>query len=142
MTVLRDEVRLRASGYCEYCRIHESFSSTPFQVDHVIAEKHVAKSQCSAYNQCMESITRNMSDISLRDKLALEQVIGHSLSPNQQVIIQICDPNSQPHRLPDETKVSRSLPEWCNVYAGLSDEQIDSIEQTVLQRANLTRTTE
>lgn len=31
------------------------------------------------------------------------------------------------------------LPEWCNVYAGLTDEQIADLEKTILTRADLTR---
>ena len=33
-------VRARARGFCEYCRFPERFADTPFQVDHIIAEKH------------------------------------------------------------------------------------------------------
>lgn len=33
-------VRRRASGRCEYCRLPEQYSSTPFQIDHIIAEQH------------------------------------------------------------------------------------------------------
>ncbi len=38
--------------------------------------------------------------------------------------------------------LSRTLPDWCNVYAGLSDEEIAEIEKIVLRRADLTRPTE
>ncbi len=31
------------------------------------------------------------------------------------------------------------LPEWCNVFDGLSDEEIDAILEIVLTRADLTR---
>jgi hypothetical protein len=34
------------------------------------------------------------------------------------------------------------LPEWCNVYAGLSDEEIQDLEKTILTRADLTRSSE
>ena len=34
------QVRSRAAGRCEYCHLTESFAETPFQVDHIIAEKH------------------------------------------------------------------------------------------------------
>ena len=37
---LRQLVRERASGVCEYCRFPEEHAFNPFQVDHVIAEKH------------------------------------------------------------------------------------------------------
>jgi hypothetical protein len=38
--VLRRQVAVRAGYRCEYCRVPERWTSLPFQVDHVIAEKH------------------------------------------------------------------------------------------------------
>jgi len=40
MADIRDDVRTRAGGCCEYCRISDALVSTPFQQDHIIAEKH------------------------------------------------------------------------------------------------------
>jgi hypothetical protein len=37
---LREMVRLRAAGYCEYCRISERFTLAEHEIDHVIAVKH------------------------------------------------------------------------------------------------------
>jgi hypothetical protein len=37
---LRQLVRSRAGGVCEYCLLHEADVIRGFQVDHVIAEKH------------------------------------------------------------------------------------------------------
>jgi hypothetical protein len=37
---LFEEVRLRAKGRCEYCRLPDSASSLAFQPDHIIAIKH------------------------------------------------------------------------------------------------------
>ncbi|HLU12255.1 MAG TPA: HNH endonuclease [Oceanobacillus sp.] len=37
---LRREVRDRAGNCCEYCRVHEEFRLFPYEVDHIIAEKH------------------------------------------------------------------------------------------------------
>jgi hypothetical protein len=37
---LRRLVRTRADDRCEYCRIPESMTLAPHQVDHVVAEKH------------------------------------------------------------------------------------------------------
>ena len=31
-----------------------------------------------------------------------------------------------------------TLPDWCNVYDGLSDEEIEDLENTILNRADLT----
>ena len=37
---LRSQVRLRAAGFCEYCRIPERFTLAEHEIDHVIAVKH------------------------------------------------------------------------------------------------------
>jgi|SRR6202453_114318 hypothetical protein len=37
---LRELVRLRAAGLCEYCRISERFTLVEHEIDHVIAVKH------------------------------------------------------------------------------------------------------
>jgi len=37
---LREQVRQRAHGLCEYCLLHESDGIHAFHVDHVISEKH------------------------------------------------------------------------------------------------------
>lgn len=36
---IRQQVRERASGRCEYCRIPDQYSSAPFQIDHIIPIK-------------------------------------------------------------------------------------------------------
>ncbi len=41
---LRQLVHQRASGACEYCRIHQTFSIYTHEVDHVIALKHGGES--------------------------------------------------------------------------------------------------
>jgi hypothetical protein len=37
---LREAVRRRAQGRCEYCQFPESCTRVPFQIDHVMPEKH------------------------------------------------------------------------------------------------------
>lgn len=37
---LRQRVRESAGRTCEYCRLHEDFDAFPFQIDHIIAQKH------------------------------------------------------------------------------------------------------
>jgi len=79
----------------------------------------------------VESITKNLRDISPPDKLALEHVIGQQLTENHQVIIQICSFGLPSEPATTETKSAQGLPDWCNVYAGLTDKQIEAVEQTV-----------
>lgn len=37
---LEKTVRQRAQGSCEYCHFPETFTRVPFQIDHIISEKH------------------------------------------------------------------------------------------------------
>lgn len=37
---LRQTVRQRARGRCEYCHLAEDHSILPFEIEHIIAEKH------------------------------------------------------------------------------------------------------
>lgn len=55
---LRELVRLRAGGCCEYCRISERFTLSEHEIDHVIAVKHGGESvaenlalSCAVYNR-------------------------------------------------------------------------------------------
>jgi HNH endonuclease len=38
--VFRYQVQKRAEGRCEYCGLPEEHTDAPFQLDHIIAEKH------------------------------------------------------------------------------------------------------
>src|SRR5688572_27791680 len=44
---LEREVHTRAKGRCEYCHFPETLAVTPFQIDHIIAEKHGGKTEAS-----------------------------------------------------------------------------------------------
>ena len=37
---LARQVRRRARGRCEYCRMAQAYDDLPFEVDHIIARKH------------------------------------------------------------------------------------------------------
>ena len=44
---LAQEVKERAGGVCEYCRLPESHHPGPFEVEHVIAKQHSAPTALS-----------------------------------------------------------------------------------------------
>ena len=86
----------------------------------------------------MEAIIRNVREIEPDERRVLEHVLGRTLKDNQQVIIQVVSldaVNGQGQPM----VASERLPDWCNVYEGLSDDQIGEIEEVILQRADLTR---
>lgn len=45
--VLADLVRDRAGDCCEYCQLPQVYSSTRFQIDHIIAEQHGGRTVAS-----------------------------------------------------------------------------------------------
>src|SRR5277367_2172200 len=58
----------RASDCCEYCQMPQAFDRTPFEIDHIIAEKH--KGPTVASNLCLSCLYCNSfkgSDISSLD---------------------------------------------------------------------------
>ncbi len=80
------------------------------------------------YNISMGTITRNVSDIPAGHLQSLEHLIGTSLPPSQQVIVQVVETESGRDDTPPQAGEDE-LPEWCNVYTGLSDEEIDRLEE-------------
>jgi hypothetical protein len=89
----------------------------------------------------MEPIGRHVRDIDPAERRMLEHVIGRKLKDNQKVMIQVVTLGSEAQAVPQPADAvpADELPDWCNVYEGLSEEEIDALESIVLQRANLTR---
>lgn len=78
----------------------------------------------------MSTIVRNVRDIEAADRAALEHVVGGELREDQQLIIQVIEtakPNGEQHQ------TAGLLPEWCNVYEGLTDDEIDRIEKSIVR---------
>jgi hypothetical protein len=94
----------------------------------------------------MESFIRNISEIDAHGRRSLERVLGFALHEHQQLVIQIV--NLDVHMKLDSSHESQKesdnpiLPEWCDVYQDLSDTDKEGLEQTILQRVNLTRLTD
>ena len=79
----------------------------------------------------METVSRHVGDLDQNDRSALERVIGHSLSEMQQVIIQVTNDPPQP-RTNGQTPAGQ-LPAWCNVYEGLTDDEIDDLDRSIIR---------
>ena len=92
----------------------------------------------------MDTVICNVGEIDAHDRQSLEHVLGRSLRENQQLVISIVNLEVPVGTSPASHKANGTpaLPEWCNVYEGLSDEDIAEMEQTILQRADLSRPSE
>jgi len=89
----------------------------------------------------MDSIIRNVREINSRERQALEHVLGQRLNENQQIIIQVVTVAATQgvHEEKVDEALGTKLPAWCDVYAGLTDEEIAEVEQVALSRSDLTR---
>ena len=79
----------------------------------------------------MESISRTANEFASPQRQAIEQVLGHPLRDDQQVTITV-----QPGVA---AETSGPVPEWLNLYAGLTDEEVSDLESAILQRDPSTR---
>jgi hypothetical protein len=85
----------------------------------------------------METITRNVRDIPASDLQALEHLIGIPLHPDQQVILQVVEVEPGRDAIAYGSGEAK-LPNWCNVYEGLSDGEIDRLDAAIQRRLDLT----
>lgn len=90
----------------------------------------------------METITRNVKDMGAADRHALEHVLGQNLADDQRLVIRVFSMDVTLDEPVESDVIDSPLPDWCNVYQGLTDEAISSLEQTLLTRADLSRAAE
>jgi hypothetical protein len=88
----------------------------------------------------METIIRNVRDLQENERSAAEQLVGHSVRENQRLIIQVTDIDLAVSGREGATPQGGSeIPEWWNIYEGLSDDDVEKLDKAIRQRANLTR---
>jgi hypothetical protein len=84
----------------------------------------------------METIVRTVGELDQNVRSAFEQVVGHALGDRQRLVIPVIsnDPPPSPPAVPPP-----DLPEWTNVYQGLTDAEVDDLDAAIRERANLSR---
>jgi hypothetical protein len=97
-----------------------------------LASNCSADTDSSRYNLVMETVVRNVRELNGSQRTAAEGLVGHSLRENQQLVIQIVtlDVGAAPS---SKATGEGKLPEWCNVYEGLSDAEIAEIEKSIVR---------
>ena len=89
------------------------------------------------YDEAMKTALK--IDVAMLDaphRRALEEVIGCELASNQRLLISVSEVSLSP------TSASRpvqTLADWTSVYDGLSDREIQEVDEIAQTRANLTR---
>ncbi len=77
----------------------------------------------------METITRHVGDMQANERSAAELLLGHSLRGHEQLILQVV--NVDIAEQTNEFRSAQSLPDWCNIYNGLTDEEVDNIDKSI-----------
>jgi len=92
----------------------------------------------------MESIIRNVKDIDPAQRSLYESLLGQELHENQQLIIQVISlDEGDASKKPDvQAGQQGQFPDWCNVYEGLSDDEIAKLETAILDRNQWTRSSD
>lgn len=94
----------------------------------------------------MDTIVRYVRDIDADGRRALEHLLGRRLDEDQQLVIRVLTPDKGPAAEPgSEVRTagpSARLPEWCNVFDGLTDNQVGDVEGAIVRRSDLTRPSE
>jgi len=89
----------------------------------------------------MESIIRNVKDIDPGQRRLYESLLGKELHENQQLIIQVISLDEGDASAKPDVPAGQQgqLPDWCNVYEGLPDDEIAELETAILDRKPWTR---
>lgn len=75
---------------------------------------------------------RTVGDLDSEDRSALERVVGHRLRENQQIVIQVVGLVVAPPA-PVSSGSAAPLPDWCGVYDGLTDDQVDDLDRAIVR---------
>ncbi len=94
------------------------------------------------YSNGMETIIRTVQDIDSEDRSALEHMLGRKLREQQQVIIHLASLDATEIEDAERSATNATLPEWCRVFEGLSDRELEDLDQVILDRADLSRPSE
>lgn len=88
----------------------------------------------------METITRDVGQMKTQERSAAELLVGHALREHERVIVHVLSLDTDV-AAPGDSQPAGVLLDWCNVYAGMTDQEIDEVEQS-LTRCNVTRSLE
>ena len=81
----------------------------------------------------MESAIRNVVDLSADERQLYESVLGHPLRDDQRIIVQLDDVDTG-RAAATSTKRDTELPDWCAIWADLSDEEIAELAHYLATR--------
>jgi hypothetical protein len=83
----------------------------------------------------MESIIRQVCELQPDERRVYEAALGKQLHENQQIILQVITLNVETKSNEDvQAHGAFQRPDWCNVYDGLTEQEIDGVESAAIDR--------
>jgi hypothetical protein len=82
----------------------------------------------------MDSVVRNVFDLSADERQVYESVLGQALQNNQQIIVQLVNPETG-NAAPSTDNGTSSLLEPYAIWADFADEEIAELESAILDRS-------
>ncbi len=79
----------------------------------------------------------DVTTLDAEHRRALEEVIGTQLGGNQRLMISVTEVDTTSAEV--SPRRAQSIGDWTQVYAGLSDAEVEAIDRVVNTRADLTR---
>jgi len=89
---------------------------------------------CGKISFMETNLNIEVANLDRSHRRALEEVLGRSLASNQRLLISVLD---APSALESVTQSHQPLDDWLSVYDGLSEQEIEQIDQIAKTRANL-----
>jgi hypothetical protein len=86
----------------------------------------------------MQTVLRNIRELTREDVATLERVVGISLDPSDRIVIQVLAEEPAPQTVQSAESPNAALPDWCNVYSGLTTSEVDEID-ALIRRSTVTR---
>ncbi len=94
----------------------------------------------------MDMITRNVDDLSASELRVYEAAFGRPLSAGEQIVMQVVEHFDGGPTLGNPSAPAcgngdahQQLPDWLNVFDGLSDKEVEETEQSILARCHSSR---
>ena len=83
----------------------------------------------------METVIRKIADLDPVERSTLEHIVGHPLDEKQKLVIQVTNGQPSSQSIPTITN-NDQLPDWCDIYEGLSPTEIADIEHSITRSAS------
>lgn len=96
-------------------------------------ELAVGRKMGSWYTRSMKTLVKSVKDMEAAERSTIERIVGERLEDNQRLFIRITDDLQNAVNSKVNGKVESELPEWCNIYEGLSTHEVEKLSDSIMR---------